>query len=88
MGSSSSFLGVNDSAVDEQDLQSTSFRQSGSALTCPTCGKQMLKRTSRKGFMQRVVFVRFGYYPWKCGSCRSVRLLKNRGMRTRRKSED
>jgi hypothetical protein len=51
------------------------------------CGKQSLYRTSRKGFLQRVVLSRFGYYPWKCGMCKNVQMVKNRGVRSRRKSE-
>jgi hypothetical protein len=84
MGSTTDIPVVNDSTVDDQDQQSS--RQSSAALTCPLCGKAMLFRTSRQGFLQRVIFARFGYYPWKCGACKKVQLLNKRGVRRSRSS--
>lgn len=52
------------------------------------CGKQTLYRTSRKGFLQRVVYARFGYYPWKCGSCKNVQMLKKRGVHRSKRGSD
>lgn len=77
---------VSDTALNELDnTENTSGKDTSSAILCPTCGTQTLRRTSRKGFMQRVIYPRFGYYPWECSRCNVAQLIKNRGARHRRR---
>ncbi|WP_124847138.1 hypothetical protein [Acidipila sp. EB88] len=45
---------------------------------CPHCEKAELRRHGRFGFMERVVFTYFGYYPWECGLCRRIFRLRQR----------
>jgi hypothetical protein len=45
---------------------------------CPECGCKRLRRLARRGFLQRKVYSRFGYYPWECAACREPLLLKKR----------
>ena len=56
-------------------------------MVCPVCERPAMGRIPRYGFLQTKVFPLFGYYPWECGVCRVVRLLKDRGAsRSRRES--
>jgi hypothetical protein len=43
-----------------------------------------MRRVTRIGFLQRVIFPWFGYYPWECGTCRKVKLFRTRGIKRRR----
>ena len=45
---------------------------------CPRCEAIELRRNGRSGFWQRQVFSRLGYFPWECGQCRVVYMLKLR----------
>ena len=45
---------------------------------CEHCENVALHRCSRFGFLQRVVFSRFGYYPWECGLCRREYMIRQR----------
>jgi hypothetical protein len=45
---------------------------------CPHCGARALYRRERRGFLQRRVFPRLGFYPWNCASCRKSALLRLR----------
>lgn len=45
---------------------------------CPRCEAIELRRQARAGFLQREVLSRLGYFPWECGQCRQVYLLKLR----------
>jgi len=36
--------------------------------------------------MQRVIYARFGYYPWRCSGCNTAQLMKKRGAHHRRRS--
>jgi hypothetical protein len=57
----------------------------GKREVCPDCGGRNLRRLSRTGFLQERVFPLFGYYPWECGVCRQMTLLRNRGNNTRKR---
>jgi hypothetical protein len=46
---------------------------------CPRCGIDYLRRMSRSGFLQRVIYPIFGYYPWRCRVCRGSYMIKKRG---------
>jgi hypothetical protein len=45
---------------------------------CPQCEVIELRRQGRTGFLQKVVWSYFGYYPWECGLCRQIYMLKQR----------
>ncbi len=45
---------------------------------CPRCYAIELRRHPRVGFWQRAVLTRLGYFPWECGQCRGLFLLKQR----------
>lgn len=47
-------------------------------VNCPQCGERALYRRERRGFLQRRVFPRLGFYPWHCISCRKSTLLRLR----------
>ena len=77
------------SLPNSTNTKNAAGKEQGEVLTCPACGALKLRRTSRKGFLQRVIYSRFGYYPWECSRCMFVQLSKNRGVRHHhRKSND
>jgi ssDNA-binding Zn-finger/Zn-ribbon topoisomerase 1 len=85
MGYATGLRNSDDTAVSEsKSREKTSGNDSPGTNTCPACGTQTLRRTAREGFMQRAIYPRFGYYPWKCSGCQAVQLIKNRGARRRR----
>jgi hypothetical protein len=88
MGALSEVPVLSDGASSGSKEKEGSSRHSRGALVCPTCEKPSLRRASRKGFLQCVVFPWFGYFPWRCKSCKAVQLMKNRGSRRRRNSSD
>ena len=45
---------------------------------CPRCDGIELRRQGRVGFLQRVLYPRMGLFPWECGLCRKIFLLKQR----------
>lgn len=45
---------------------------------CPDCERVALRRQGRVGFLQRVVYPRFGLFPWECGLCRKIFMLSQR----------
>ena len=49
-------------------------------VPCPECGYEM-RRAERKGFLQRIVYSFFGYYPWQCPLCKGHFMLKRRRRR-------
>ncbi|HEY3628107.1 MAG TPA: hypothetical protein VGL00_17595, partial [Terracidiphilus sp.] len=53
-------------------------------LICPKCKRSAMRRVGRHGFLEKKIFPLFGFYPWECGSCRIVKLFKNRGSRRTR----
>ena len=44
-------------------------------MYCTRCGHS-LQRMQRRGFLQKRVYPRFGYYPWHCPYCREPMILK------------
>ena len=72
---------------DSRENVNTSSEENG-ALVCQTCRTQTLHRIARKGFMQRAIYSRFGFFPWKCSMCKTVQLIKNRGKRSRRRRSE
>jgi hypothetical protein len=46
---------------------------------CPKCSSFNVSRSERKRFMEKRFYAFFGYFPWKCLSCRERFLLKDRG---------
>jgi len=47
-----------------------------------------MHRLERKGFMQLNVYPLFGYYPWECGMCKQLFMIKKRYRRKRRSTHD
>ena len=45
---------------------------------CPHCESIELRRHARVGVLQREVLSRMGYFPWECGQCRKIYMLKQR----------
>lgn len=45
---------------------------------CPQCEQVELRRHGRVGFLQRSVLPLLGLYPWECGLCRKIYLLRQR----------
>jgi hypothetical protein len=54
--------------------------------TCPNCDEMELTRIARSGFMQERIYPKLGMFPWECGQCRQVFLLKSRGRSYRKAS--
>jgi len=50
----------------------------GATPQCPSCESIELRRQARIGLWQRHIACRLGYFPWECGQCREVYLLKLR----------
>lgn len=46
---------------------------------CPKCKNTRTKRVRREGLLQRFLFNRLGYFPWKCSHCGTRYLSKSRG---------
>ena len=51
-------------------------------MQCPKCARGEFRRTARKGFLEKHIYPRFGYFPWKCPVCKYRTLHKNRGQRS------
>src|SRR5579875_3040658 len=60
----------------------------GARPQCPTCDGIELRRQGRVGFWQRRILSRFGYFPWECGQCREIYMLKQRALGYRQHSHD
>lgn len=56
--------------------------------TCPNCSEFELTRVARHGFMQERIYPKFGMFPWECGQCRQIFLLKSRGRSYRKASPE
>ncbi|ADV84716.1 hypothetical protein AciPR4_3967 [Terriglobus saanensis SP1PR4] len=46
---------------------------------CPTCNSFNISRSERKSLFEKRFYSFFGYFPWKCLSCRERFLMKDRG---------
>ena len=51
---------------------------------CANCNPPLFRRVSRATLMERTLFSWLGFYPWECISCRSRRLFRDKGRRTRK----
>jgi hypothetical protein len=49
-------------------------------LQCPTCGSRRLRRLGREGILQTKVYSLLGYYPWRCGICKTSFYLRRRNI--------
>ena len=49
-------------------------------LRCPTCGSRRLRRQERKGFLQKRVYSFLGFYPWRCGTCKTNFYMRRRSI--------
>jgi hypothetical protein len=45
---------------------------------CSQCEGIELRRQGRFGFWQRSVLARLGLFPWECGLCRKIYMLRRR----------
>ena len=52
---------------------------------CPKCASTQTARLKRQGFLQRLIYPYFRLYPWKCSTCQTLFMLKNRGKLKRRR---
>jgi len=55
---------------------------------CPRCDGIELRRQGRIGFWQRVVLPKVGVFPWECGLCRNVYMLRQRSTEYRQHSTE
>ncbi|HUA96913.1 MAG TPA: hypothetical protein VMA34_01145 [Terracidiphilus sp.] len=42
-----------------------------------------MRRVARRGFLQKKVYPVLGLYPWECGACREVTMVRKRYQRKR-----
>ena len=47
-------------------------------MKCPSCKLDGMLRSTRRGFLEIVVYPMMGYYPWTCGACCRRYLMKAR----------
>jgi DNA-directed RNA polymerase subunit RPC12/RpoP len=62
-------------------VSSASQSKQGAAaaeLQCVSCGSERVRRIERKGILERRLFKLFGYFPWRCATCRAKFFLKRR----------
>ncbi len=50
-----------------------------SGKTCSRCRGTTFYRISRRGWLQRTLLSRFGFYPWECEACRKRRYYFDSG---------
>ncbi len=50
----------------------------GARPFCSQCEAIELRRQGRFGFWQREVLARLGLFPWECGLCRRIYMLRQR----------
>jgi DNA-directed RNA polymerase subunit RPC12/RpoP len=70
-----------------QEVLTESVVDSSSAkeqIPCQRCGGEKVHRVFREGFLQRVVYPWFGYYPWRCTTCGYLVMLRKRHRRRSR----
>ncbi len=46
---------------------------------CVVCARGKLRRSERRGILERIVYSLFGYYPWRCTYCRRRTFFRDRG---------
>ncbi|HLI04297.1 MAG TPA: hypothetical protein VKU93_08505 [Terracidiphilus sp.] len=64
-------LMVSSASRNEQDAAAVE-------LLCVNCGSERVRRIERKGILERRFFKLFGYFPWRCATCRTKFFLKRR----------
>ena len=47
-------------------------------VKCSLCGGKRVHRVKRNGLKEKWIFSLFGYYPWRCSTCRTKFYLKRR----------
>ena len=47
--------------------------------TCDRCGGAPYRRVNRKGWLERVLLPKLGFYPWECVHCRIRRFFRDSG---------
>jgi hypothetical protein len=47
--------------------------------TCARCGDGPLRRVNRKGWLERVLLPKLGFFPWECVQCRTRRFVRDSG---------
>lgn len=55
---------------------------------CPECGSDRPRRMERKGFVEQRIFSFLGYFPWRCGNCKSRFFLRKRSRGRHSKREE
>jgi hypothetical protein len=55
---------------------------------CPKCGEKHCSRRNREGLIQLLIWPRLGWYPWQCGACRHVFIVKFRGKSKHKRPTD
>jgi hypothetical protein len=56
-------------------------------LSCKHCGSGRVFRVFRLGYLQEKIYPLFGFYPWKCRSCKGYSMLHKR-KRSRSKQKE
>ncbi|SPE26300.1 hypothetical protein SBA5_540058 [Candidatus Sulfotelmatomonas gaucii] len=47
-------------------------------VMCRFCGSDRVFRIYREGFLQRRIYSFFGFYPWRCRTCKANVMLHKR----------
>ena len=50
---------------------------------CASCNPPIFRRVSRTSLLERTLFSWLGFYPWECISCRSRRLFRDQGRKSK-----
>jgi transposase-like protein len=69
------------------DVDAAEVVGEGTRVLCPKCGSDRPRRVERKGFFEKRIYPLFGYYPWRCPSCRAAFYLRKRYRRKSKKKE-
>jgi len=56
-------------------------------MQCSKCKANGMYRIRREGFLRKRICPLFGYYPWKCRQCESIRMERTRGDRKQKLRE-
>jgi hypothetical protein len=50
---------------------------------CPSCRYGEFRRINRRGWIERDVLSRLGWFPWECVICRRKKLFRDEGLKSR-----
>ena len=53
-------------------------------VLCLRCGSDRIRRIARAGLLHQYIFPMFGKYPWRCGRCGALSMLKKRALSGKR----